>query len=562
MKLTIRLKIFISSFIPVLILTSILAFLSVMDVKGMGEAEIKQVESKMLEMKKAELKNYVDLAINSLTHLTGRPDNQTEEVINEVKNMLRHEKFGDDGYIFVYDQKGINIVFPPDPSSLEGKNLWDMQDEDGMYLVRELVKKANEGGGFLTYKWMKPSKNSVEKKLSYSTLIKEYNWMIGTGFYIDDIDEEIAIIKNKVNQEVKAVIMQFTIVSTIGLLVIFVLSSIVAKKISNTIKGVSASLHELAEGEGDLTRRLEVETSDEVGELCNYFNDFMGKMNDIIATVKDNADVVASSSSELAATTEQLSTTMSDQSEQISGVASATEEMSVSAKQVSGSLDDSQVAMTETHNLTVEGTSHLNKAVEEMNEISEKVELLGETVQRLLGSSKEIENILSVITDIADQTNLLALNAAIEAARAGDHGRGFAVVADEVRKLAERTQQSTGEITSIIVNLQKETDMASKGMNSAKEKVESGVGVISQTQEVFGHIVSSVEKMSEVNGAIGSSVNEQTTAIYSINESAQVISSGVEESSSALVEVTTTISTLQVQADELKVLVDKFKLSK
>jgi methyl-accepting chemotaxis protein len=167
-----------------------------------------------------------------------------------------------------------------------------------------------------------------------------------------------------------------------------------------------------------------------------------------------------------------------------------------------------------------------------------------------------------VITDIADQTNLLALNAAIEAARAGDHGRGFAVVADEVRKLAERTQQSTGEITSIIVNLQKETDMASKGMNSAKEKVESGVGVISQTQEVFGHIVSSVEKMSEVNGAIGSSVNEQTTAIYSINESAQVISSGVEESSSALVEVTTTISTLQVQADELKVLVDKFKLSK
>jgi methyl-accepting chemotaxis protein len=284
-------------------------------------------------------------------------------------------------------------------------------------------------------------------------------------------------------------------------------------------------------------------------------------MNNIIATVKENALNVASGSAQLAASSEELATTLSDQSAQLTGVASATEEMSVSASEVSNSVSESQSAMAETHSMTQAGTKQLNQAVAEMGEIKDNIESLAEIVKRLLESSGEIENILGVITDIADQTNLLALNAAIEAARAGDHGRGFAVVADEVRKLAERTQQSTGEITSIIGNLQKETKMASTGMAAAKDKVENGMAVISKTTEVFESIVESVDRVSTVNNLIGTSVGEQTVAIHSINESAQTISAGMDQSSEAVNDVSKTISNLQVQADELKNLVDKFKIS-
>jgi methyl-accepting chemotaxis protein len=273
-----------------------------------------------------------------------------------------------------------------------------------------------------------------------------------------------------------------------------------------------------------------------------------------------NADTVASSSTQLAASTEELSTTMNNQAAQISGVASATEQMTASAAEVSGSIDEGRKNIDETNALTIEGNNKLQDAVNEMTVIKGNVETLGTTIQGLLESSSRIGDILNVITDIADQTNLLALNAAIEAARAGEHGRGFAVVADEVRKLAERTQTSTGEISNIIQSLQKEAKLASTEMTNAKTKVEGGVEIINDTKATFEHIVQAVDTMSRVNGIIQSAVEEQVGAIQNINESTQVIASGVEESSSALQEVASTISSLQIQADELKLLVNKFKI--
>jgi len=558
MRLTIKFKIFLISFIPVFVLTIILAFYSVSKVKSVGENSVKKVETNLMSLKKSELKNYIQLALDAIEDITDRGSDDPDS-IGLMQHNLNQMLFGADGYFFVYTMEGICTVLPPSPH-LIGKSLWDVQDKNGLYLIREIVKIAQNGGGYLTYLWDKPSSKTVERKLAYVEKIPGFDLAIGVGFYIDDIDKEIAQIRENTRREIIGIVSAFVIVSLIGLSIILALSTYVANRISKNIKNVSNSLNELADGEGDLTKRLDVHQSDEIGELCTFFNAFMSKMNNIIATVKENAMNVASGSSQLAASSEELATTLRDQSSQLTGVASATEEMSVSASEVSNSVSESQSAMAETHSMTQAGTKQLNQAVEEMSEIRDNIESLAEIVKRLLESSGEIENILGVITDIADQTNLLALNAAIEAARAGEHGRGFAVVADEVRKLAERTQQSTGEITSIIGNLQKETDMASKGMATAKGKVENGMVVISKTTEVFEHIVESVDKVSTVNNLIGTSVGEQTVAIHSINESAQTISAGMDQSSEAVNEVSKTISDLQLQADELKNLVDKFKI--
>lgn len=559
MRLTIKVKILIISFIPVFLLTGMLAFFSVKKVSDMGNASIQQVETNLMALKKAELKNYLELALDAVQDSINAGPSKPG-AIEVIRHTMNQMMFGADGYFFIYDMNGVAVAMPTN-QSIVGKSLWDVKDKGGKFLVREMVDIAKKGEGFLTYLWDKPSTKTIEKKLAYIAKVPNFELFIGVGFYIDDIDREVEQIRMHTNSQIKAVVLTFIILSIIGLAIILVLSTYVANRISKNIRNVSSSLNELADGEGDLTKRLDAHNRDEIGDLCTYFNAFMSKMNDIIATVKESSVNVASNSAELAASSEELATTLSDQSSQLTGVASATEEMSVSASEVSNSVSESQTAMQETHSMTQEGTKQLNLAVDEMVQIRDNIESLGETVKRLLESSGEIENILSVITDIADQTNLLALNAAIEAARAGDHGRGFAVVADEVRKLAERTQQSTGEITHIIGNLQKETGMASKGMAAAKEKVENGMGVISKTTEVFGNIVESVDRVSEVNNMIGTSVGEQTVAIHSINESAQTISAGMDQSSVAIAQVSKTISDLQVQADDLKSLVNKFKIS-
>lgn len=301
---------------------------------------------------------------------------------------------------------------------------------------------------------------------------------------------------------------------------------------------------------GDFSKPLDIRQTDEIGHLAAAMEEMRLRLKEIIENIILSANSLASGSTELASTTEELASTFSEQSQQVSSVASAVEEISTSSALVMQSIHEVSDKSSAAKGLTAEGQKHIESANDVMGDIRKNVSELSTTVAGLAKSSEDIGSILLVINDIADQTNLLALNAAIEAARAGDHGRGFAVVADEVRKLAERTQQSTEEIRTIISQFVKETARTNTEMIAAGKKVETGAEKLNAVDQIFEKIVESVNEISTSSSMITTAVGEQSQAITNINDNAQVISSGLEQSTAAISQVSHTVADLQKQADE------------
>jgi len=311
---------------------------------------------------------------------------------------------------------------------------------------------------------------------------------------------------------------------------------------------------------GDLTIQSPFEGKNEIGSLSKAFNMLMAKLKDLVTSITDNVEVVNIESRSLGITTKELSETFELQSDSVSTVAGATEELNASASEVQNSINEGLEKTKTVMNVTMNGSDKLKSAVDEMVSIKEKVARLGETVQGLADSSEHIADVLGVINDISDQTNLLALNAAIEAARAGEHGRGFAVVADEVRKLAEKTQTSVKEIEVIIQKLGSESKTAITDMNGAREQVETGVNIITDTESDFEKIVNAINELEASNHLIATAVQEQVHTIASINESAQNVASGIEESTASISAVNDSTKEFINQVDMLKEKVSYFNI--
>ncbi len=419
---------------------------------------------------------------------------------------------------------------------------------------------------------LKTSESAYKNIDAIVNLSKEYNSIVEERRQARDILEDInvkmtaAAIDNIFSVAGDtSFLMASTRIVTVVLFIITIIVSvaillILDKLITKPIRNMVVLVDDLTKGDGDLTKRIIVNTNDELGDLAKEINVFIENVQDIIREVKSASDDVASGNNQLAATMEELSSNFDNQAVQVSDIAHNMDNITQLSNKVYKDLDESKNLLGDAAEHTHIGTQQLNSVKDKILMINKQTDTLSETISSLSKNSTQIGEILVVINDIADQTNLLALNAAIEAARAGEAGRGFAVVADEVRKLAERTQKATSEIEGIITNFQKESDVASMEMKKADEVVKEGVKSVDETIDDFSTIVNGVDIANTDIENINKMVGEQNSAVQLINENTSVIASGIEESTVAVSQVATTVSHLQNRAEQLKSLVEKFKV--
>ena len=356
-----------------------------------------------------------------------------------------------------------------------------------------------------------------------------------------------------------AVSMLLTIVGA-SVLAGILIGVLLSRSITRPVKATVAMLKDIAEGEGDLTKRVDQSRGDEMGELGKWFNTFVQKVHDIISEIASSAHEVAGASTQIAASSEQMATGMSEQSMQVTQINSAVEQMSASVCEVSSKSAEAADSASRAGELATSGGEVVDDTVRGMQSISDAVTASAASVSELGKRGEQIGQIIEVINDIADQTNLLALNAAIEAARAGEHGRGFAVVADEVRKLADRTTGATEEIGESITAIQTETSQAVERMSAGTEQVSVGAQRAQQAGESLRGIVDSSRNVAEMIRAIAAAAEQQSAASEEISRNLESITAVTTQTAGGANQSASAATQLSSKAEQLLGIVNQFKL--
>ncbi|MGF1757277.1 methyl-accepting chemotaxis protein [Photobacterium sagamiensis] len=286
---------------------------------------------------------------------------------------------------------------------------------------------------------------------------------------------------------------------------------------------VVTQMRKISEGEGDLTITLETKGSDELAELANGFNGFVGKTRSAIAEVKDSVDALKSATNQMSCITRDTVNGIQQQKSETGQAATAIAEMTATIAEVSSNAQAAASSTADANQQSVDGRHVVFLTVEAIGQLSDEIKKASEVIHLLESDSENIGSVLDVIRGIADQTNLLALNAAIEAARAGDQGRGFAVVADEVRTLAGRTQQSTTEIQAMIVKIQEGSTEAVQVMEESCKRVDVAVKQAQKAGDALSAITNSVTKINDMNTQNAAVAEQQAIVADGVSQNVNVI---------------------------------------
>lgn len=417
--------------------------------------------------------------------------------LNGLTEIISKIKLGDSGYLMLVENNGNVLVDPREP----GHNFKPLTSLGAGYTElskagRGLVRVVVNGEHFMANVY-------PDDRLGWTFI----------GLIRED---EVMQSSTSLTWLICAVVL--------GLTAMFALvGAAFAKVIVRPINTVSNGLEDIAQGEGDLTRSLEIRGQDETAQLANWFNQFLGAIREVIQHIGMAAGQILSTSHSSIQVSGDMAEAASRQREAVDMVSTAFHEMVATASEVARSCSLAARSADSGQQQAREGQQQIDDAVRSVDLLSQEINQSAQSIRQLELDSHDIQSILSTIRAIAEQTNLLALNAAIEAARAGEQGRGFAVVADEVRALAKRTADSTAEIDGLLANLGLRTAEVAEKMHASLEVSQQSVSRIGLARNSFGLIRESVEVIRDMNTQIATAAEEQHQVAEDINRHIRAI---------------------------------------
>jgi methyl-accepting chemotaxis protein len=469
-----------------------------------------------------------------------------------LKDRIRQFKNGQTGYFFALDakegkQQGTLQIHP----FKEGTNIFDVKDSNGREFIKEIIK-AKEGA--IRYSWMnkEAGENTPHEKQAVFRYLKEWDWVIAMSESVDEMTSVVRILRNAM---LGAMIV-------VALVLVLVLMYLQQRWISKPLRKALDVTNLL--GSGDFSHlavpdREQAGSADEIVRLSQSINDMGCDLHGVLEKISSASGEVLTAAEQVSASAERIATGAEEVATQAATVATADEEMSATSSDIAQNCllaaDGARKALDSAKN----GAGVVDKTLEVMCQIAERVRESASTIESLGTRSDQIGAIISTIQDIADQTNLLALNAAIEAARAGEQGRGFAVVADEVRALAERTTRATQEIGCMIKAIQLETKGAVVTMEQGVHQVEAGTEEATKSGAALHEILEHITAVAAQINQIATAAEEQTATTTEISSNMQQITEVVHDTSQQAQESATAAVQLHGNAEELQRLMQHFK---